>query len=101
MKSGRGFHKSCNEVYIKAFRQEMSSSRLKNGTLKYTKEEIDDMFPPQHWEFTKSPWYFGLLIKIFRRDPQLALHVADVMTDSNEATEARDCASTPTEQEDR
>ena len=83
MKSGRDFHESCNEVYIKAFCQEMSSSRLKNGTLKYTKEEIDDTFPPQHWEFTKSPWYFGLLIKNFRRDPQLALHVADVMTDSS------------------
>jgi hypothetical protein len=61
----------------------MSCSRLKNGTLKYTSEEVEDMFPPQHWEFTKSPWYFGLLVKIFRRDPQLALHVADVMTDSS------------------
>ncbi|KAI2500955.1 hypothetical protein MHU86_13500 [Fragilaria crotonensis] len=81
MKSGRGFHESCNEVYVKAFRDEMSTTKLRNGSLKYTKEEIEDLFPPLHWEFTKSPWWFGLLVKIYRRDPQLALDVADVMKD--------------------
>ena len=81
MKSGRRFHESCNEVYVKAFRDEMSTTKLRNGTLKYTKEEIEDLFPPQHWEFTKSPWYYGLLVKIYRRDPQLALDVAAVMKD--------------------
>ena len=59
----------------------MSTAKLRNGALKYTKEEIDDLFPPQHWEFTKSPWYYGLLVKIYRRDPQLALDVAAVMKD--------------------
>ena len=39
------------------------------------------MLPPPNWEYLKSPWYFGLVVKIFRRDPQLALDVADVMTD--------------------
>ena len=59
----------------------MSTNRLKDGSPKYTKEDIADMLPPQHWEFTKKPWYFGLLVKVFRRDPQLALHVASVMDD--------------------
>jgi hypothetical protein len=81
MKSGRGFHESCNEVYVKAFCEEMSTAELRNGALKYTKEEIDDLFPPQHWEFTKSPWHYGLLVQIYRRDPQLALDVAAVMKD--------------------
>ena len=84
MKSGRGFHESCNEVYVKAFREEMSTAKLRNGTLKYTKEEIDDLFLPQHWEFTKSPWYYGSLVKIYCRDPQLALDVAAVMNDPND-----------------
>ena len=82
MKSGKGFHDSCNDVYIKAYREEMAVAKHRNGDLKYTPEEVADLLPPLHWEFTKSPWYFGLLVKIFRRDPQLALHVADVMNDS-------------------
>jgi len=81
MKSGRGFHESCNEAYVKAFCEEKSTAKLRNGALKYTKEEIDDLFLPPHWEFTKSPWYYGLLVKIYRRDPQLALDVAAVMKD--------------------
>jgi hypothetical protein len=79
MRSGRGFHNSCNNVYVKAFRDEMANMRVsgKNGALKYTSEEVGDMSLPLHsWEFTKSPWYFGLLVKIFRRDSQLALYVA-------------------------
>ena len=73
MKSGRGFHESCNEVYINAYRK---------GLLKkYSKEEADQMLPPPLWEYTRASWYFGLLVKIFRRYPQLALQVADVMHD--------------------
>jgi hypothetical protein len=74
MKSGRGFHESCNEVYINAYRNGLTKKQ-------YTKEEADRMLPPPLWEYTRAPWYFGLLVKIFRRDPQLALQVADVMTD--------------------
>jgi hypothetical protein len=81
MKSGRGFHDSCNDVYVKAYRLEMEKCKVKGGGPKYTAEEIEEMHPPHHWEYTKSPWHFGLLIKIFRRDPQLALHVASVMSD--------------------
>jgi hypothetical protein len=44
-------------------------------------QEVAQMLPPPNWEYSKSPWYFGIVVKIFRRDPQLALDVADVMTD--------------------
>ena len=81
MKSGIGFHESCAAVYIKSFRDEMSTVKLRNGRLKYTHDEIAEMLPPQHWEFTKNPWYFGLAVKIFRRDPQLAVDVPNVMKD--------------------
>jgi hypothetical protein len=80
MKSGRGFHESCNNVYIKAYRDEMA--KMKRGSLpKYTKTEVDAMLPPHLWEYSKAPWIFGLSMKIFRRDPQLAPNVADVLTD--------------------
>ena len=81
MKSGRGFHETCNEVYVKAYRKEMSAIVLKDGSPKYNNRELEELTPPQHWEFSKKPWYFGLLVKIFRRDPQLAPHVASVMND--------------------
>ncbi len=89
MKSGRGFHETCNQVYVKAFRLEMSTTKLRNGAFKYTKDEVDDMLPPQHWEFTKSPWLYGLMVKIYRRDPQLALDVSDVMKDCSNAPVSR------------
>ena len=89
MKSGRGFHETCNKVYVKAFRLEMSTTKLRNGAFKYTKDEVDDMLPPQHWEFTKSPWLYGLMVKIYRRDPQLALDVSDVMKDRTNAPVSR------------
>ena len=89
LKSGRGFHESCHQVYVKAYRLEMGKAKVKGGAPKYTAEEIEEMHPPHHWEYTKSPWHFGLLIKIFRRDPQLALHVASVMSDPVNAPVSR------------
>jgi hypothetical protein len=80
IKSGRGFHKSCDDVYVKAYRDEMS--KVKRGAvLKYTKTEIEVMLPPHLWEFSKSPWLYGLAIKIICRNPQLAPNVADVLSD--------------------
>jgi hypothetical protein len=72
MKSGHGFHESCHEVYVNAW--------YRKGLMKkkYSKEEADQMIPPPLWEYTRSPWYFGLAVKN-RRDPQLAMQVADVM----------------------
>ena len=47
------------------------------------------MLPPPNWEYMKAPWYFGLVIKVFRRDPQLALDVADVVADVTNAPLSR------------
>lgn len=80
MKSGHGFHETCNKVYVTAYRHEMASVQ-KKGVPRYTKQEVAQMLPPPNWEYLKAPWYFGLVVKIFRRDPQLAFDVADVMTD--------------------
>ena len=82
MKSGKGFHESCNEVYVKAYRQEMTKSTHR-GAPRYTPLQVDSMFPPPMWEYTKMPWFLGLAVKIFRRDPQLAPNVADVLGDVN------------------
>ena len=73
MKSGCGFHETCNKVFITAYRREMRKY--------HTQEEVEQMLPPPMWEYTRNPWYFGLVVKIFRRDPQLALNVADVLND--------------------
>ena len=73
-KSGRGgFRETCNEVCINAHRKGLVKKTLKRKLTKW--------FHPPLWEYTKAPWYFGLLIKSFRRDPQLAMQVADVMND--------------------
>ena len=80
MKSGHGFHETCNKIYVTAYRHKMSSVQ-KKGVPRYTKQEVAQMLPPPNWEYSKAPWYFGLVVTIFRRDPQLALDVADVNTD--------------------
>ena len=76
MKSGHGFHETCNKIYVAGY-----SMQQKKGIPRYTKQEVAQMLPPPSWEYSKSPWYFGLVVKIFCRDPQLALDVVDVMTD--------------------
>jgi hypothetical protein len=80
MKSGHDFHETCNKVYVTAYRHEMASVK-KKGVPRCTKQEVSQMLPPPNWEYSKDPWYFGLVVKIFRRDPQLAFDVADVMAD--------------------
>ena len=80
LKSGKGFHESCSEVYALAYRQEMAKVNTK-GVPKYTADVLKTMQPPLLWEFSKLPWYLGLAVKIFRRDPQLAPNVGDVICD--------------------
>jgi hypothetical protein len=80
LKSGKGFHESCNEVYAIAYRQEMAKLNTK-GVPKFTADALKTMQPPPLWEFSKLPWYLGLAVKIFRRDPQLAPNVGDVICD--------------------
>ena len=76
MKSGRGFHESCNDVFVKAYRRDLMRSKKL-----MTEEEADGELPPYLWEYKKSPWFLALAVKIFRRDPQLAPDVSDVMLD--------------------
>jgi hypothetical protein len=96
MKSGKGFHESCNDVFVKAFRDEQSLLKVKRGKEyipKYTKAEIDALVPPYMWEYSKSPWFLGLCIKIFRRNPHLAPDVAKVMKDVTNVAVSRAAAS--------
>jgi hypothetical protein len=76
MKSGRGFHESCNDNFVKALRRDLMRSKKA-----MTEEEADAELPPHLWEYKKNPWFLSLAVKIFRRDPQLAPDVADVMLD--------------------
>ena len=99
MKSGKGFHESCNDVFVKAFRDEQSLLKVKRGKEyipKYTKAEIDALVPPYMWEYSKSPWFLGLCIKNFRRNPHLAPDVAKVMKDVTNVAVSRAAASTTT-----
>jgi hypothetical protein len=62
MKSGKRFHESCNDVYVKAYCDEMAKMKC-GSVLKYTKPEVDAMLPPHLWEYSKTPWIFGLSMK--------------------------------------
>jgi hypothetical protein len=67
MKSGCGFQKSRKERYTKAFmRKSLPQNSGSDGTLKCTKKEIEDLFPPQHWEFvSNSLGTIGCMAKLF------------------------------------
>jgi hypothetical protein len=54
-----------------------------------TAEEVDRELPPSFWEYKKSPWFFGLTVKIFRRHPQLAPDVHAVLSDVANAPQSR------------
>jgi hypothetical protein len=73
---------------VNAYRQKMVSLKRK-GNFKYSRQEVAQMLPPPNWEYLKAPWYFGHATKNFRRDPQLALDVADVMADVTNAPLSR------------
>lgn len=88
MKSGKGFHDTCNDAFVQQFRNEIMKVKKGCGTL-MTQEEADQELPPPYWEYKKSPWWFGLAVKIFRRDPQLAPIVTDVMEDAANVPQSR------------
>jgi hypothetical protein len=77
MKSGRGFHESVNAAFTKVYRKELTT-RVKD---RMTQEEADQETPPMFWEYKKKPWYFGLAVKVYRRDLQLAPNTNDVADD--------------------
>jgi hypothetical protein len=41
-------------VYTKAYRQEMAMAKHR-GSPKYTALQVDGMFPPPMWEYSKMP----------------------------------------------
>ena len=82
MKSGKGFHDTCNGVMVKVYRQELSEKGVQ-------KETVDQMLPPPHWEYKKAPWFFTLTVKIFRTDPQLVRNVVDVLDNAENVPESR------------
>jgi hypothetical protein len=84
MKSGKGFHDTFDEVFRSQFRREL---QRKHSSM--TVAEIDQALPPLFWEYKKSPWYFGLTVKIFRRHPQLAPDVHAVLSDIANAPQSR------------
>ena len=84
MKSGKGFHDTFDEVFRSQFRRQLHK---KNKSM--TVAEIDQALPPSFWEYKKSPWYFGLTVKIFRRHSQLAPDVHAVLSDIANAPESR------------
>jgi hypothetical protein len=64
LKSGHGFHETCNKVYITAYRHEMASVQ-KKGIARNTNQEIAQMLPPPNWEYLKSPGTLALSSKSF------------------------------------
>jgi len=88
MKSGKGFHDTFNDLFVQQYRSEIMKVNKGCGTM-MTQEEADQELPPQFWEYKKSPWWFGLAVKNFRRDPQLAPIVTDVMGDASNAPQSR------------
>jgi hypothetical protein len=83
MRSGKGFHDTCNDVMLKLYRKELVQR------LTHTQDEADQELLPEYFEFRKSPWFYLLTVKIFRTDPNLAPVVADILDDANNATESR------------
>jgi hypothetical protein len=83
MKSGKGFHETFNQVFVDAYRKELM--RTKSVSV----EEANQVLPPPFWEYKKLPWFLGLCVKIFRKDPQLAPDVKKVLSDKTNETVSR------------
>jgi hypothetical protein len=87
MKSGRGFHQTCTELIVNQFCKKLV--KTVNGRPGMSKEEAASKLPLQFWEYKKAPWIFFLFVKIFRRHPQLAPSVVEVLGDVTNQTMSR------------
>ena len=83
MKSGQGFHETCQAVIVKEFRREVVAKKKK------TVAEADQMLPPPYWEYRRSPWMFLLCVKIFRKNIHLAPNVTEVLNDVANTVDSR------------
>ena len=87
MKSGRGFHETCNNIIVAQYRKDLLvAAGTKPGM---TVEEAEQKLPPMFWEYRKSPWMLFLCVKIFRRNPHLAPNVVEVLGDISNRTQSR------------
>jgi hypothetical protein len=83
MRSGKGFHDTCNDVFVSAYRRELVATKG------MSEEDANKELPPQFWEYKKIPWCFSLTVKIFCRHPQLAEDVSKVLADKSNITISR------------
>ena len=83
MPSGKGFHETFNNIFVNAFHNDLV--QLKGVSM----EEAMQSLPPPLWEYKKRPWYYGLCVKVFRKDPQLAPDVKEVLSDKTNKTVSR------------
>jgi hypothetical protein len=88
MKSGKGFHETCNDFIVTVFRRDIAKGTPTKPGIPWT--EAEQMLPPASWEYKKVPWVCFLCVKIFRKHIQLAPDVAAVMNDISNKTESRD-----------
>jgi hypothetical protein len=87
MKSGKGFHETCNDMIVAAFRREIHKGTAAKPGMPWA--EAEQMLPPCNWEYKKLPWVFVLCVKIFRKNVQLAPNVNQVLTDVQNVLESR------------
>ena len=78
LQSGKGFHEVCNDVILKQSRLHLSS--LKKNQM--SQQEIDASYPSESWQYTTKPWKFSLAVKVFRKSPELASNVAEVLANA-------------------
>ena len=83
MKSGQGFHETCQAVIVKEFRRELVAKKKKSVA------EADQMIPPPYWEYRHSPWMFLLCVKILRKNIHLAPNVAEVLNEIVNTVDSR------------
>ena len=88
MKSGKGFHETCNDFIVTVFRRDISKGTPTKPGIPWT--EAEQMLPPANWEYKKVPWVCFLCVKIFCKHIQLAPDVAAVMNDISNKTESRE-----------
>ena len=88
MKSGLGFHETCNDFIVTVYRRDISKGTATKLGILWT--EAEKMLPPANWEYKKVLWVCFLCVKILRKHRQLAPDVAAVMNDISNKTESRE-----------
>ena len=88
MKSGKGFHETCNNFIVTVYRRDISKDTMTKPGIPWT--DAEQTLPPAIYEYKKVPWVCFLCVKIFSKHVQLAPDVAAVMNDVTNKTESRE-----------